>query len=455
MLGNQKYDAVVIGGGISGLSASIKLAEAGRKILLLESQNELGGKIRTLSLTETLTEEGPDELITGYKKFDELLTRANVFDSLIYPETSRFYIYSRNRLRRFPESLITGIPSFNLNDIYNFVTSGLLSPKGYARAMLEPFFKINGLSDDLSIRALFEKKFGSEFTKNVIDPLFGGIMGADISIISSRSYVPYIYQVAKDGKSLSIYFSRKRGTRHFKITSTLNGLRGIVEMLRKYAEKNGVKIITGMAVKSVEYMNGNWNINTETDRIKCSRLIMAVPSYVASKLVRDIDKNLSFLLSSIKYSGITTANLVYKEASVRLHEKFSGFLVPSNSGFKLRGCTLMSRKWSYARMKDHELIRCFINRDPLKPEEYYTQSAAEELAQIGITEGYPEKSSVKVWDSALPVYAIGHSELIKKINETVPPNMYLAGAPYNGVGVASSGVSGIEAAEKIMSETEK
>lgn len=115
----------------------------------------------------------------------------------------------------------------------------------------------------------------------------------------------------------------------------------------------------------------------------------------------------------------------------------------------------MSRKWSYARMKDHELIRCFINRDPLKPEEYYTQSAAEELAQIGITEGYPEKSSVKVWDSALPVYAIGHSELIKKINETVPPNMYLAGAPYNGVGVASSGVSGIEAAEKIMSETEK
>lgn len=451
MLNNQNYDIIIVGGGISGLSASIRLAEAGKKTLLLESQNNLGGKIRTINLSGALTEEGPDELIAGYKKFDELLTRANIFGDLLYPETSKFYIYSRKRLRKFPKALITGIPSFNLNDIYNFVTSGLLSPKGYARTMLEPIFKINDFKDDLSIKELFEKKFGSEFTENVIDPLFGGIMGADISIISAKSYIPYIYQVVKDGKSLPLYFSKKHGSRDFSITSTQNGLQGVVKKIKQYAEKIGVKIITGKAVESIEYTNDNWTINTDVNRVKCGRLILAVPSYIAANLVHDTDIKLSSLLSSIKYSDIAIANLVYKNDSVKLHERISGFLMPSNSGFKLRGCTLMSRKWSYAKIKDHELIRCFITRDYSKQEEYYAQSAAEELAQIGITDGYPEKSAVKVWDAALPVYTIGYSELIRKINEIVPSNMYLAGAPYNGIGVASSAVSGIEAAEKILS----
>ncbi|MEM3197522.1 MAG: protoporphyrinogen oxidase [Conexivisphaerales archaeon] len=453
MLDNQKYDRIIIGGGISGLSASIKLAEAGKKTLLLESQNELGGKIRTLSLMGALTEEGPDELIIGYKKFDELLMHANIFDELIYPETSKFYIFARNKLRIFPESLISGIPSFNLNNIYNFVTSGLLSSKGYARTILEPLFRIKNFKDDLSVKELFEEKFGLEFTKNVIDPLFGGIMGADISIISAKSYIPYIFQVAKAGKSLSFYFSKKRGNRHFNISSTLNGMYGVIVKLKQYAEKNGVKIITGKTVKSLEYVNNKWNISTDIDSIKCSKLILAVPSYIAAGFVYDFDKKLSSLLSSIKYTDISVVNLVYKNYSVKLHDMISGFLMPSNSGFKLRGCTLMSRKWAYAKIKDHELIRCFLNRNSSKSEDFYVQSAAEELTQLGITTGYPEYYAVKIWDAALPIYTIGYSELIKKINEIIPPNIYLAGAPYNGVGVASSGISGIEAAEKSLSES--
>ncbi len=455
MLSNQKYQAIIIGGGISGLSASIKLAEAGKRVLLVESQNSLGGKIRTTNTLGILTEEGPDELITGYKKFDALMMRANVLDSLIRPETSKFYIFARNKLREFPQSLLSGIPSFNLMNIYEFITSGMLSPFGYLRAMLEPLFKLNDLKEDIGIKELFEKKFGSEFTKNVIDPLFGGIMGADISIISAKSYIPYVYNAVRDGKSLSIFFSKRHGSGgQFGITSTLNGLMGIVEGLKKYAEKGGVEIVTGITADSIEQGSDGWSINAGKNNIKCNKLILAVPSYIASKLLSSVDKRLSQLLLSIKYSNIAVVNFVYRKSSIKLHDKYSGFLIPSTSGLKLRGCTFMSRKWSYAKMKDHELIRCFINANSIKSEEQLMQNAAEELSQIGVTDKFPEKYTVKVWDAALPIYMIGHSELLRKINEATPSNLYLAGAPYNGVGVASSGVSGIEAAEKILGESQ-
>ena len=43
----RRYDAVVIGGGHNGLVCAAVLARSGRKVLLVEAANELGGAART------------------------------------------------------------------------------------------------------------------------------------------------------------------------------------------------------------------------------------------------------------------------------------------------------------------------------------------------------------------------------------------------------------------------
>ncbi len=52
-MSNHIYDVVVIGGGCSGLKAAETLYSNGiRNIILLEAQNQLGGRIRTVLIDD-------------------------------------------------------------------------------------------------------------------------------------------------------------------------------------------------------------------------------------------------------------------------------------------------------------------------------------------------------------------------------------------------------------------
>ncbi len=48
-MAEQKYDAVVVGGGVAGLTATIYLARAGRKVVMIEKNGECGGLVNTFS----------------------------------------------------------------------------------------------------------------------------------------------------------------------------------------------------------------------------------------------------------------------------------------------------------------------------------------------------------------------------------------------------------------------
>ena len=44
---NYNYDTIIVGGGISGLFTGYKLSETGKKILIIEASERLGGRIKT------------------------------------------------------------------------------------------------------------------------------------------------------------------------------------------------------------------------------------------------------------------------------------------------------------------------------------------------------------------------------------------------------------------------
>ena len=61
------------------------------------------------------------------------------------------------------------------------------------------------------------------------------------------------------------------------------------------------------------------------------------------------------------------------------------------------------------------------------------------------------------WDEALPQYRVGHADLVKRARTALTdiPGLALAGAAYDGVGVASCVASGQSAARVIRRHLEE
>jgi oxygen-dependent protoporphyrinogen oxidase len=474
---DERRRIVIIGGGISGISAAHRLVELSAQlktlpeIVLLEASARLGGIIRTERRDGFLMEAGPDSFISEKPEALGLAKRLGIASRLIETNDShrRSFIVREGRLHAVPEGFQLMAPS----RFWPFVTTGIFSWTGKARMALDLVLPrrsaING-NDDESLAQFVRRRLGEEALERMAQPMVGGIYTADPENLSLRATMPRFLEMEREHRSLiSAMWKQRRqgraseskgtsGPRYSLFLSFDEGMQVLVDQLA--ARLSGVSVRLNANVESLAFDDEvkRWRVRvSEEETISADAICLALPSYASAKLLRDVDASLADELEAIPYASTATINLAYKRSDITHPLDGFGFVVPLIEGRSVLACTFSSVKFAGRAPEGHALLRAFVG-GALQPEVFALDEGAiiehvsRDLEQLlGVTKP-PLFAHVEKWPRSMAQYHTGHMERVGRIRQrlSVYPSMKLAGNAFSGAGIPDCIRSGEEAADQLI-----
>jgi oxygen-dependent protoporphyrinogen oxidase len=125
-------------------------------------------------------------------------------------------------------------------------------------------------------------------------------------------------------------------------------------------------------------------------------------------------------------------------------------------------CTWISRKWPDDSFGDRAVIRCFAGRDgeqaPLDlDDEALAAAVAADVERMTPIGARPQSTLVTRWPDGMPQYDVGHLGRVAAAEDALAaeaPGVFLAGAPYGGIGIADCVRQGNEVADRVRAHLE-
>ncbi|MFT5596247.1 MAG: phytoene dehydrogenase-like protein [Flammeovirgaceae bacterium] len=173
MKNENKFDVIIVGAGVAGLVAAKKCEESGYSTLLLDADNEVGGRVQTDQIDGFTLERGFQVFIDTYEKAKELLD----FESLnlkrfepgakIFDDKGSFSIADPLRkIAALPSTALSRVGS--LSDKFKMLS---LSQKLQSKTLAEVF---EGERQSTQ-KYLRDFGFSEKIIENFFKPFFGGI----------------------------------------------------------------------------------------------------------------------------------------------------------------------------------------------------------------------------------------------------------------------------------------
>jgi oxygen-dependent protoporphyrinogen oxidase len=459
---------VVIGGGISGLAAALRMTEVlgPGQVTVLEAADGIGGKLRVSEVAGVPVDEGADSMLNRRPEAVRLAAEVGLSPDLVYPDATAAGLWTRGQIRQLPPSVL-GIPT----DLAALRRSGVLSVPGLARVRLERLLPGVDLEHDTSVGNLVTKRFGHEVTDRLVEPLLGGVYAGHAHELSSRACLASLVPLLADHRSLTAAAQAVASTGAEQVAGEKPPLfagivGGVGRLAEAVARRLGDQVRTGSTVRELSRLpDGRWRLGVGPRRsvelIEADGLVLALPTVPAGRLLVDIAPQVSYLLGQIEYASVALVTLAVPSAAFPEAPTGSGFLVPPVEGRFVKAATYMSNKWGWVagRTGDTVIVRCSVGRHR---EEAALQRSDTELvdavmadlaAATGLS-GPLEDARVTRWGGALPQYAVGHQARVRRIQDEVAtlPGLAVCGAAYDGVGIAACVASAEKAATRILAE---
>ena len=465
---------VVIGGGLTGLTAAHRLSTRasarGRsvEVVLLEAKDRLGGSIWTDRRDGFLLEGGADSFITNKPWAVDLCRELGLSGSLIGTDEARrrSFVVRNGQLMPVPEGFVMMAPS-RLGPI---LTTPILSWRGKLRILLDLIVPRKTDDADESLASFVKRRLGREALDRLVQPLVGGIYTADPNDLSLKATLPQFAAMEREHGGLIRAGMRMRksdreasGARYGLFASLADGMETLPRALASALPPGSIRLNTPVRRITRPDPLGSWWIEPlDSPPIEASAVILASEAHASARLVDGFDPDLALHLRSIPYASSIVASVAYPRNAIAHPLDGFGAVVPILEGRSILAVSFTSIKFPSRAPSDSVLLRVFVG-GATQPELFDLPDDAiealirKELGELIGASGAPTFIQIARHARGMPQYTLGHLDRVAAIRELQRnhPGLGLAGNAFDGVGIPDCVRSGQSAADAILSSLDE
>ena len=435
-------EVVIIGGGISGLTAAYQLNNNSNEFILLESADKTGGVIETIHEKKYTFENGPNTFLLNDKRIYNIFKKLNLKIQDASPNSKNRYVLKNKKCIKVPISYLS------------FLFSSLFSLKTKCKIMFEIINLKKSKKNDESVSEFIIRRLNKEVLDYSINPFVAGTYAGDPDLLSIKHAFPLLYNLEKNYGSLIMgLFKTKKSKYHIKRRSISfnDGLNKLIESLTCIAGSNielNAKVTNIIKKENKFYID--YKQNNELKTISTNNVICTVPTYSLKNIFLNEKINSTFdKLSKIYYPPIISVTLGYKD----IINQFDGFglLIPKKEKMNILGVLYISSLFNKRAPEDETLITIFLggSRQPNIIDLDHNQLLKIIYNDLKIIYGLEKKPiyvSKKIWKNSIPQYNIGYQKYLDliKLFEKNNSGFYFTGNFKNGIALQSNMLNALD-----------
>ncbi len=443
----------VLGAGITGLAAARELAARGLEVEVFECSSRPGGQVRTVRFSGLAVDVGAEALHRAGPHVDRLIDDAGLRSEVIVARPGPAWVWCGDRLRRLP----AGIGPAGPTRLGPLLSSGMLRPTALLRAAAEPLIPRRLPAGDVGVGPFLAKRFGRPVVDRFVDPLLGSLHAGEVDRLSLRAATPQLAALAEQHRSLLLAHRHRRAAGPPQFLSFTGGLARLVDTL---VASPGVDVHLNAGTITLERAGPRGAVSlafSGQERRPFDAVIVAVPAAAAARVLRSWDANASAAVGELHTATVAVAVASYPRRSADRCEalRANGLLVPSSAGRFLKAATFLTSKWPHLEDPGCFLVRMSAGRagadviSELTDDEVVDRLHRDLAAMTGL-DAAPLAWHLERWPATLARLEVGHAERLEKLRSRLgDPRVVLAGAPYDGLGLATCIAAGQRAAAQL------
>jgi len=452
----REVETLIVGGGISGIATAWQLDYLGNDVEVWESDDRIGGKIKTEQSDGYITEQAASMVLNFRPEVTQFLQESGLENhKLLRTPTAKRYLINNGNLQEMPMKMA------------GMLFSPLWSLPGKLRLMLEPFI-LKGGGEHESVADFIRRRLGNEMLDKALGAYISGTLASDPEKADSYSVLPHLTTLEKQYGSLTAgVFARKIiNKKKASITEGFSFQGGMTTLVQELSKQLGNNIHTGYKITAISPHKKGWLVNAETEYGEQScytkNLVLSTPAPVTANLLKPLNSELYNLLNDIRYAPLSIVHLGYNKNNIKHDVEGTGFLTPFNEKLKLNGSMWMHSLFSERAPQGQVLLSNYIggSRYPdivSQNEQYQVDTVSNELESLLDIKGDPEWMRVNKHTQALPLYHGNYTvrqQAIEKQMESMS-GLYLQANYLGGVSIRDRLVCARALAKKLSKELSK